>query len=169
MFKYFKRQHALIHILHILRIDYGMNTYPQLHFKHRLDDNLLTLELPSINEYTLSPFEEKVTITFNKNTEEIKVFPDLYGVGRKRKLLNHLRKCVKYLQKRDDFTMMIHEERKKMAKLIDPRHRSGSHHKKDKDGNVYQDFIYAASESDDSNGGSDSHHSNDHHSSHHDT
>lgn len=165
MFNYFKRQHALIHILHILRIDYGMNTYPHLTFKHTLDDDLLTLELPSINEYTLSPFEEKVTIIFNKKTEEIKVFPELYGVEKKRKLRNHLRKCVKYLQKRDDFTMMVHEERKKMAKLIDPRHRTNRHGRKNEDYGFYREPMHAAADDSDS---SDSHHSNDNHSNHHD-
>ena len=38
---------------------------------------------------SLSPFEEKVTIIFNKKTEEIKVFPELYGVEKKRKLIKN--------------------------------------------------------------------------------
>jgi hypothetical protein len=61
--------------------------------------------------------------------------------------------------------MMVHEERKKMAKLIDPRHRTNRHGRKNEDYGFYREPMHAAADDSDS---SDSHHSNDNHSNHHD-
>lgn len=165
MFNYFKKKHILNHILHILRIDQGMNTYPELHFKYTLDANVLTLVLPSKHQYIFSPFEEELTITYNKLTEKVKLSTDKFDVASDRTLKRHIRKCVKFLEKRNEFNTMIYNERKKMAQYINPKHRQCGHGKRDKDGNVYSDFVYAASDDSGDSGGHDSSH--DHHSNHH--
>jgi hypothetical protein len=165
MFNYFKKKHILNHILNILRIDYGMNIYPNLTFNYTLDDNVLTLVLPSKDQYIFSPFEEELTITYDRLTEKVKFSADKFDVAGDSGLLRHLRKCVNFLEKRNEFHTMIYNERQKMAQYIDPKHRQGGNAKRDKDGNVYSDFVYAASDDSSNSGGHDSSH--DHHSNHH--
>lgn len=165
MFNYFNKKHTLTHILYLLRIDYGMNNYPNLTFKYTLTDNILTLELPSKAEYLFSPFESPLTIVYNKTTENIIVTPDDFNVAEDKCLKKHLVKVFKFVEKRDEFTTMVYEDRKRMAHLIDPRHRNGRNGKRNEDGSVERDFVYAASDDSSDDSG---HISNDHHSSHHD-
>lgn len=165
MFNYFNRKHLINHILHILRIDYVMNTYPSLTFQYTLDDNVLTLVLPSKHQYTLSVFEEELTITYNTLTEKIQLSTDKFNLAGDKSLLKHLRKCFTFLEKRNEFNAKVYADRQKMSQYIDPRHRNDSSGKRDKDGSIYRDFLYACSDASHDSGGNDS--SNDHHSNHH--
>jgi len=166
MFNYFKRVTEINRFLFLLRIDHGMDRYPTLSFKYTLDENLLTIELPSSQQYMLSFLDEPTTITFDVVSQKVTITPDPYGIANSSKLSRHLKKCVIFLKERNDFINAVYSERNKMAKYIDPYHKRGGHKTKDKDGNVYTDFIYASadvSSSDDSSSGS----SHDHHSSNH--
>lgn len=169
MFNYFNRIAEINRFLFLLRIDHGMDRYPTLSFKYKLDEDLLTIELPSNKQYMLSFLDEPTTITFNLVTQKVTITPDPYGIVDSSKLLNHLKKCVSFLKERESFIHMVYSERNKMAKYIDPRHKRGGNRTRDKDGNVYSDFVYAASDdsnNDDSSGSSHDNHSG--HSGHHD-
>lgn len=165
MFNYFNRKHLMNHIIHILRIDYGMHTYPDLSFKYTLDDNVLTLVLPSKDQYIFSPFKEDLTITYNKVTETIQLSNDDFNLASDKSLLKHLRKCFTFLEKRNEFNDKVYSDRLKMSQYIDPRHRNDSSGKRNKDGSIYRDFLYAGSDVSNDSSGNDS--SNDHHNNNH--
>lgn len=166
MFDYFNKKQHLTQILRLLKIDYGMDSYPSLTFEYTLNDDQLTLVLPSKDEYLLSPFEKPLTIIYNKTKGRIALIPDEFKVSDDSGLRKHLSNVFEFIIKRNEFTAKVQEDRKRMAQFIDPRHQNGRNRKRNADGSVERDFMYAASDDSSDDTG---HRSNDHHSSsHHD-
>lgn len=165
MFNYFNKKQQLAHILRLLKIDYGMDIYPSLTFEYTLDNNLLTLVLPSKDEYLFSPFEKPLTIIYDKTKNSIVLTPDEFKVADDSVLRKHLSNVFEFISKRNEFAIKVKEDRKRMAQFVDPRHRNGRNGKRNADGSVERDFVYAASDDSSDDSG---HSSNDHHSSHHD-
>jgi hypothetical protein len=181
---YFNRKNMLLDIQLMLKIpdNERMNRYPNLCYEYKIDDNVLKLILPSIETYLFSRLTEVLIITYDKTTREISFSNNQYDIitsGDCTKLRKILDIVYEDLTERDAFKKFISEERERMAKFVDPRHRTHSHgstdnpkdskhseSKRDKDGSVYRDIVYSAFESSsshdssgsNSHGGSHSHH-----------
>ncbi len=149
MFKYFHKNVTINRIIILLNIDHGMNRYPTLSFKYKIDGDILKIELPSKHQYTLSFFEKPVNIEFNVKTKELIINLDSDVLYRSKKLTKHLENCFLFLTQRNEYITFVNNERKKMSHLVDPIHRKYNQHNTDKDGSVYRDFIHASVSDDD--------------------
>lgn len=181
---YFHRKIILMDIKLMLKVpeNQSMSRLPSLCYDYHIENDVLTLIMPSKDSYLFSRLSEKLIITYNQTTKEVKFSNNPYNIIQSRigkKLKRSLNKVFQDLKERDNFIKSVYEERKIMAKFIDPRHRENhyssienkhinknSEKKRDKDGSVYRDIVYSASESSsshdssgsNSHGGSHSHH-----------
>lgn len=166
MLAYLKRRFFVSDLIDMLKLDYGLNSYPTLAFKYHLMGNILTLTLPSKHQYLLSRLNEEVILTYDNSTKAVSFDKGITGVEKNRRLIRHLKNCFIFLEKREAFNREVSELSRKMSEIVE-RHQK--HHKsksRSKDNVLSYIMHHAIGCSDD--GGSHSHNTESHHSHHHD-
>lgn len=159
MFNYIKNRLLISDIIDILKIDYGLNSYPSLVFEYTLNNKLLILKLPSKDQYLLSRLKKEMTITYNHLNESVLMSDESLNISSNKRLLRHLKKCFKFLQKREEFNNSILELHKKMSKYI-VNNKNTKNNKKE---SIIENLLFYISSD------SDSSHVDDYSSSHNDT
>jgi len=166
MLAYLKRRFFVSDMIDMLKLDYGFNSHPSLAFKYELTGSILTLTLPSKQQYLLSRLNDEVVVTYDNTTKAVSFNKCVKGVENNGRLIRHLRKCFIFLEKRDAFNREVSDLSQKMSQMVE-RHQK--HHKrksKSKDSVFGYIMHHALSCSDDGESHShntDSHHSHGHH------
>lgn len=164
MLTYLKRRFFVSDIIDILKLDYGLNSHPTLAFKYNLTGNILTLILPSKQQYLLSRLNDDVVVTYNNSTKAVSFNKGVKGVENNGRLIRHLRKCFIFLEKREAFNREVSELSQKMSEMVE-RHQKHQRRKSKNKDSVFSYIIHHALDCSDDGS---SHNSDSHHSHHHD-